>query len=379
MSDSENQKTNCVGEADTEIKEETLSQSSFDESQSDERDNKPLVSLCVIALNEENNLGRLFENILQQDYEHSNIEVVLVDSGSTDDTKNMMQAFAEKNSRFACVKVLDNLGRIQASGWNTAISNSSGELIIRVDAHAIIPPNFVSENVKCISDGESVCGGRRINVIDGDSFGKKVLLMAENSMFGSGVATYRSSDKKQYVKTIAHACYKKEVFDAVGLFNEKLLRSEDNELHYRIRKGGYKICMSDKIHSQYQTRATFKGMLKQKWGNGKWIGITSMRLTPKIFSLYHFIPLLFVLAALTCAVLFGISFIPVIPWWLCLPFAVGVGLYLLIDVMLTLNSCKDYKEWRGIFVLPFLFPLLHFAYGLGTLQGVLVSPFKKVK
>ena len=334
-----------------------------------------LVSLCVIALNEEKNIGRLFDNILAQDYDHSKIEIVLVDSGSEDNTKNMMQKFANETLGFYDIKVLDNKDRIQPTGWNVAINNSIGDLIIRVDAHAIIPNNFVRENVNCIKSGESVCGGRRINIIDGKSFGKKVLLMAENSMFGSGVGTYRSSDKKQYVKTVAHACYKREVFENVGIFNEKLLRSEDNELHYRIRKHGYKICMSDRIFSEYQTRATLKGMLKQKWGNGKWIGITSMRLTPKIFSLYHFIPLLFVLTALACAVIFGISFFTAIPWWLCLPFAIGVGSYLMIDILLTLKSCKDYKEWRAIFILPFIFPLLHFAYGLGTLKGIFISPF----
>ncbi len=353
-----------------------IEEQSFDEYiKMQERENNTLVSLCVIALNEEKNIGRLFDNILSQDYDHSMIEVVLVDSGSTDNTKTMMQEFANETKGYYDIKVLDNVGKIQPTGWNVAITNSLGELIIRVDAHAIIPNDFVSENVNCIQSGESICGGRRINIIEGENFGKKVLLMAENSMFGSGVATYRSSNKKQYVKTVAHACYKREVFENVGLFNEHLLRSEDNELHYRIRKGGYKICMSDRICSQYQTRATLKGMLKQKYGNGKWIGITTMRLTPKIFSLYHFIPMLFVAVALACAVLFGISFVPSVPWWLCLPFIIGVAVYLLLDLLLTLKSCKDYKEWRGIFVLPILFPLLHFAYGLGTIQGIIIGPF----
>lgn len=339
------------------------------------RVNGDLVSLCVIALNEERNIGRLFDNILAQDYDHSKIEVILVDSGSTDATKAMMQNFAQNTLGFYDIKVLDNVGKIQPTGWNVAIRNSVGDLIIRVDAHAIIPSDFVKENVACIESGENVCGGRRINIIEGEHFGKKILLMAENSMFGSGVATYRNSDKKQYVKTIAHACYKREVFDKVGLFNEKLLRSEDNELHYRIRKNGYRICMSDRISSEYQTRTTLKGMLKQKWGNGKWIGITSVRLTPKIFSLYHFIPLLFALVALACAALFGISFFPAAPWWVGAPFVLGVGLYLCIDMLLTLKSCLDYKEWRAIFILPFVFPLLHFSYGLGTMHGILVSPF----
>ena len=237
------------------------------------------VSLCVIALNEQENIGDLFADITKQTYDHAKTEIVLVDSGSEDDTRKMMSEF-KRDSDFASVKILDNPLKIQAGGWNTAITNASGELIIRVDAHARIPEDFVQENVNCIDSGEDVCGGRRINVIKGDSVGKKILLMAENSMFGSGVAAYRNSDKKQYVKTVAHACYKQEVFRKCGLFNTGLLRSEDNEMHYRIRKNGYKICMSDKIHSRYLTRASLKGMLKQKWGNGKWIGITAVRKTP---------------------------------------------------------------------------------------------------
>lgn len=337
------------------------------------------VSLCVIALNEEENIGELFSNIEAQDFDHAQTEIVLVDSGSSDATKQMMYDFKDTHKDFASVQVLDNKGKIQASGWNVAIKNAQGQLIIRVDAHAIIPNNFVSENVRCIESGEDVCGGRRINVIKGDSKIKKILLMAENSMFGSGVATYRNSDKKQYVKTVAHACYKREVFEKAGLFNEGLLRSEDNEMHYRIRQNGYKICMSDKINSQYQTRATLKGMLKQKWGNGKWIGITSVRKTPAVFSLYHFVPCVFALTALACLLLFAISFIPAVPWWLCLPFICGVAVYLLLDIFLTIKSCKDYKEWSGLFVLPVLFPLLHFSYGIGTIWGIIVSPFVKVK
>lgn len=337
------------------------------------------VSLCVIALNEQDNIGALFENIEQQTFDHALTEIVLVDSGSTDETKRMMFDFKEKHIDFANVQVLDNPGKIQASGWNVAIKNAKGELIIRVDAHALIPQNFVEENVACIDSGEDVCGGRRVNVIKGENKGKKILLMAENSMFGSGVATYRNSDKKQYVKTVAHACYKRSVFEKVGLFNETLLRSEDNEMHYRIRQHGYKICMSDRIYSEYQTRATLKGMLKQKWGNGKWIGITAVRKTPSIFSLYHFIPCFFALAAMACFVLFVLSFIPSVPWWLCLPFICGVALYLCIDLLLTVKSCKDYKEWVGLFALPILFPLLHFAYGFGTVWGIISAPFVKIE
>lgn len=336
------------------------------------------VSLCVIALNEEKNIGRLLSDIAAQDYPHEDIEVLLVDGLSTDNTKAIMTDFRELNTDFDRIEILDNPKKIQAAAWNIAINNSRGDVVIRVDAHALIPADFVRMNVQCIKSGETVCGGRRINVIDDVSRGKKLLLMAENSMFGSGVATYRRTNDRRYVKTLAHACYRREVFDQVGLFNEKLLRSEDNELHYRIRKNGYRFCMDGNIYSEYQTRNSLCGMIKQKYGNGKWIGITS-KISPRIFSLYHFVPFLFLISQLLFLSLFIIGLIVPGLFLLMLPYVIETGAYILLDILLSVKSAITYKMPLGVIVLPFLFPLLHFAYGLGTFVGFLKLPFVNVE
>lgn len=337
------------------------------------------VSLCVIAFNEENYLEDLMENILSQDYPHAKIEIIYVDGRSLDNTKEIMLSFQKNNiTEFKNIKILDNEKRIQSSGWNIAINASEEEVVIRVDAHALIPEDFVSKNVECIESGENICGGKRTNIIKGTSKRKKILLMAENSMFGSGVATYRHSGKKQYVKTLAHACYRKSVFDDVGLFNEKLLRSEDNELHYRMRKKGYRFCLSDDISTEYQTRSTFGSMVKQKFGNGKWVGITS-KISPKIFSIYHYIPFVLLFIAVCSLFLFIIPFFKNQLWGLGIPFVLGAGLYVCVDILLSFKSALDYKEPLGILVLPFLFPVLHFAYGIGTLVGFIKMPFVKLK
>lgn len=332
------------------------------------------VTLGIIALNEQDNIDNLFENVLNQTFPKSDTEVVLVDGGSTDETKHMMLDFAEKHNEYWHVKVLDNPKRIQPAGWNVVINNAEGDVIIRVDAHAMIPDNFIENNVKCIEGGESVCGGIRNNVIKSDKISKKLLNMAENSMFGSGIASFRRGSSKKYVNTIASACYKKTVFDEVGLFDDRLVRAEDNDMHYRIRKAGYRLCMSDDIHSDYLTRPTLKGMIKQKYGNGKYIGIASIIKTRKMFSLYHFIPLLFVIGlfVVTAMLIPGIVMWDNL-WWLCLPFVAAVGAYVLLDVLLSIKSSVSYKQPAGIFVLPFIFPLLHIAYGLGTVAGLLTA------
>ena len=336
-----------------------------------------LVTVGIIAKNEEKHIGTILEQLKNQTYSHDKIEVILVNSMSTDTTKNIMNSFA-KTKEFFGVKIFDNPKQTQASSWNIVIENASGDLIIRLDAHSLIPKDFVEQNVACIDSGESVCGGHRVNIISGNGLSEKILLAAENSMFGSSVAKYRNDSEDVYVKTIPHACYKKEVFEKCGVFNENLLRSEDNEMHFRIRQNGYKIRMSTKIYSEYQTRATLSGMLKQKYGNGKWIGITSMKETPSIFSLYHFVPLAFVLAAILATILLCVSIISWSSlWFLSIPFFAGVLVYALLDLALSIKGAKDNGILLAIAPLFILFPLLHFSYGFGTLNGIIMAPFMK--
>ena len=126
-------------------------------------------------------------------------------------------------------------------------------------------------------------------------------------MFGSSAASYRRSEKKSYVKSVFHGAYKREVFDNVGGFDEQLGRTEDNEIHYRIRKAGYKICYSPDIISYQHTRSTLKGMLKQKYGNGYWVALT-LKVCPGCLSFYHFVPLCFVIGIIGVSILKAIGY-----------------------------------------------------------------------
>ena len=122
------------------------------------------VSLCMIAYNEANALKGLFKDISLQDYPHENIEVVFVDSMSTDGTYEMMERFKNEGYNFWDVKIVRCAKKNQAFSWNAALMTARGDIIIRVDAHARIPRNFVSRNVYNINQGEDVVGGGRPNM-----------------------------------------------------------------------------------------------------------------------------------------------------------------------------------------------------------------------
>ena len=325
-----------------------------------------IISFAVVAYNEEETLPRLLEDLRNQDYPHEKIEVLLIDSMSSDSTWQIMQDFAENNKDFLKVLTLKNEKKTLPFGCNVALKNYSGQAIVRIDAHASIPMDFISKNVRLLQSGESVCGGKRPNIIDEDPPWKNTLLLAEQSMFGSGISVYRSSDKKRYVSSIFHGMYRREVYDKVGLYNELLTRTEDNDMSYRITEAGYKICYDPDIISYQHTRNTLYKMLRQKYLNGYWIGKT-MGINHKCFSLFHFVPLAFVLGIILTTVLafLGFPILSALMWAVYGLLVIGISV---IEIVKRPFSPTN-------LLLPVLFFLLHTSYGIGTLKGIIEMPF----
>lgn len=336
------------------------------------------VSLCIIAYNEQSALPKLLDDIVAQTFPKDKTELVFVDSASTDMTHDIFFEYGERHSgEYMSVQLLDNPARDQASGWNTAISAAKGDIIIRIDAHASIPADFVEKNEALIRSGEYVCGGARPSMIEEPTRYREMLLTAESSMFGSSIAGYRrKSTGKRYVSSLFHGAYRREVFEKVGGFNTDLGRTEDNELHYRIRQNGFKICCSDEIISYQHIRPTLGGMIAQKYGNGKWIGLT-VGVCPKCLSLFHFVPFVFVAAVLICTAVGIYGSITGIPWlWMCE--ATLWSLYLVADLLMSaaaVLTAEKLSAWQ--LCLPLVFPVLHLSYGTGTLFGLVMMPFWK--
>ena len=325
----------------------------------------------MIAYNEAEAVQGLFSDISLLEYPHRKIEVVFVDSMSTDGTYEKMCEFRDTDYGFLDVKIVRRPKLNQASSWNAALSTATGDVIIRVDAHARIPRNFVSRNVYNLRQGENVVGGGRPNISSDVSPWKLTLLAAEDSLFGSSVAAYRRpAVQKEYMDSLFHAAYRREVIAAVGGFNEDLGRTEDNEFHYRIRMAGFKMCCCPDIISYQHSRNTLKHMMWQKYSNGRWIGLTVSE-CPGCLSYFHFAPflLLMMIFALTAVALFGFPN----------PLFMLLLVYGMFDVVNTVGCFTMKNVQPQFFLLPFIFPLLHVAYGLGTLVGLLQIPFWKRK
>ncbi|MBQ4284322.1 MAG: glycosyltransferase family 2 protein [Lachnospira sp.] len=332
------------------------------------------ITVCVIAYNEEKTIRGILQDIDAQDYDHSMMEIILVDSASTDGTKAIMEEFAI-SSDYSRVQVLDNPKRTLPCGWNVALSAYTGEAIIKVDAHASIPKDFVSKNVIWLKSGENIVGGERPNIVDNPTDWKNTLYLAETSMFGSSIAPYRNNPGMSYVNSLFHAAYRREVFEDVGGFNEHLARTEDNEIHYRMRLAGYKLLFAPDIRSYQHIRGTLGSMLRQKYQNGYWIGLTT-GVCPKCLSLYHYVPFLFVLAIILSVP--GTVINALLPLYNVVGLLTGImwGLYWLLAIVMAVFAVVKAKEKRNItnLCLPFLFLMLHMSYGVGTLVGFIKLP-----
>ena len=320
-----------------------------------------LVSVIIGLLNEEKFLPRLIEDFKKQTYDHDEIELIFIDGMSKDSSWKILEDFKNSNHDFYDVVLLKNPKVILSAGMNVGIKAARGECILKVDCHSHITDNFIENNVKIIEEGEDVCGGPRPNIIENaDNFSKTLLLVEEN-MFGSGIADYRKKTTKKYVSSVFQGMYKKSIFDKIGLLDEKVGRVEDNELHYRIRKNGYKIRYSNDILSYQYTRPTLKRMLKQKYSNGYWIGKVS-HIYPKAFSIFHFVPLAFVLA-----IIFSLCMIPITSIFIVLLSSI----YFLFTILITIMTIINNKFNVTILLMPIILFLIHVYYGVGTLVGLI--------
>lgn len=181
-----------------------------------------------------------------------------------------------------------------------------------------------------------------------------------SSPFGIGNSKFRYSDKSQYTDTVAFGLYKKEIFEKVGYFDETLERNQDNNMHNRIRKAGYKFYFNPEIESEYYVRNNLKKMLRQGFLNGKW-NIIVFKQDKKSLSIRHLIPLLFVLSIIMMTIL---SFIHKMFLYL---FAIEMLLYIVLGLVFAVKKTKNIME---MFKMLLYFFLLHISYGIGSLISI---------
>ncbi|HPN33618.1 MAG TPA: glycosyltransferase family 2 protein [bacterium] len=323
----------------------------------------PFITVIMPIRNEEAYIGKALESIREQDYPSDRYEVLIVDGMSNDRTRQIVE---EEMRTLPQARLLDNPHRIVPHALNLGLANSRGDVILRVDGHVVLERNYFSLCIAYLqSQPDAACVGGVIASVNTTFIGEAIAL-AMASPFGVGNSYFRTrgpGDPEGFVDSVAFGAYRREVFDQIGVFDEELVRCQDDEFNYRLRKHGGKIFLTPRIRSTYYSRTRLGLLWRQYFQYGLWkIRVLQKHLT--MMQLRQFVPPVFVLS------LFGS--LALAPVWRPARIAAAciVGAYLAASAAFAVRVGRK-KGFRFTAVLPIIFLILHLSYGLGFLYGMI--------
>ena len=329
----------------------------------------PFISLIMPLRNEEAFIERGLSSVLEQDYPADRMEILIADGMSSDDTRERILKILD--GRFMSVSrprstviILDNIVKIVPAGLNIALRQAKGEIIIRVDGHTVVSPDYVHQCVQALQRTHADNVGGRMNAVGINSFGK-VVALATSTPFGIGSGRFHYSDKEEWVDTVYLGTWPRRVFEEIGLFDEELVRDQDDEFNFRLREHGGRILLCSAIKSNYTVRSTPAALWKQYYQYGFW-KVRVLQKHPRQMSLRQFMPPAFVLALLLSLLLALFALLRPMVYQFS---AIIPLLYLLANLLASLCTASQ-RGWKYLFLLPFIYAILHLSYGSGFFVGV---------
>ena len=324
-----------------------------------------MISVIVPIRNEKQFIRATLDSILQQSV-NGPTEILIAEGMSTDGTREIIKEYQSKNPS---ILLVDNPEKIVPTGFNRALSIAKGNVIIRIDGHAIINSNYINQCIKVLEKTGADCvGGPILNSSNGIT-GKSIDI-AQSSKFGVGGVRFREKIKKgEYVDTLAFGAYKRNVFKKLGGYDEELIRNQDDEFNFRLIQSGGRIWLDPSIQSFYYPRTSLSKLFNQYFQYG-FFKVRVIQKRKGLASFRHAIPLIFILS------LFGAFFYYLI-YKVEIPFLLISSSYISLSILASLNQfIRNLNNWKSALILPIVSSTMHFAYGFGSILGLCYFLFK---
>lgn len=318
-----------------------------------------MISVICPIYNEEKYIGKCIESIMEQDYPKDDMEVLFVDGMSTDRTREIIVSYLPSCSY---LYVLDNPQRIVPYAMNIGIKAAKGDVIIRLDAHAFYPKNYFSELVYQLEKLKADNVGAVCRTLPANDTPKcRAIAAALSSSFGMGNSYFRiGANKIMQVDTVPFGCYRKDVFDRIGLYDTDLVRNQDDELNARLVKHGGKIYLLPNLVVDYFARDAIKKTGKMFYQYGLYKPLVNKKLGSPA-TLRQFFPVAFVLGI----ILGGI--VGLVNHYLLVIYSFVLILYILLALLFSMKSSRSITQISYQLCTYFV---IHWNYGWGYLVGL---------
>ena len=320
----------------------------------------PVVSLILPIRNEAEYILATLQSITHQDYPLDRMEILVVDGMSTDSTRNIVENFIHANPALN-LEMLVNPKKIVPPALNIGIKQSTGEYILWLSGHSELPEYYVSTVVEYLQRGDvQNVGGQVVPV--GRTYLERAIAMAISSPFFIGNSYFRYGEEERLVDTVFPGAFPREIFDEVGYFDEELVRHQDYDFNLRLRNAGGKILYVPNLKVKYFPRSSMRALFKQYFQYGVW----KVRVTQKsrqAFRIRHLAPTTLVFGFLIASLL--ALFVPSLRFY----YGIGLGLYLLGTVVVSLLVSWQNKTWKYLPALPVIFSAIQFGWGSGFWWG----------
>jgi len=279
---------------------------------------------------------------------------------SEDDTREKISEFQKA---YPQINVFDNPVGIVPTALNILIPRAKGEILIRVDGHCVIAPDYITNCVAHLQEDQVDGVGGPMHSIGEDHI-SKVIAIAMSSKFGVGGSSFRTeTGETKLADTVPFPAYTRAIIDKVGLYDEELVRNQDDDYNYRIRKAGGKILLAADVRSTYYSRGTLKKLWHQFFQYG-FYKVRVMQKNPHQMCLRQFVPLTFVIS------IFLLILIALFVPWGWIPLLVIVSLYFIINLLVSFFTISK-SGFGKLMILPLIFATIHVGYGLGFLIGLI--------
>lgn len=318
----------------------------------------PLVSVLVPCRNERDHIEGFLDDLARQEDLPGPVEVLILDGMSDDGTREILTTRAEADSR---VRLLDNPQRIVPTGLNRGIEQARGEYVVRMDVHTRYAADYIAACIQTLVEtgADNVGGAART---EAEGVLPRAIAAAYASPFAVGGARFHFEDHEGEVDTVTYGCWRRQTLLDLGLFDESLVRNQDDELNLRLKRRGGRIWQSARIRSWYRPRGSLRQLFRQYFQYGFWkVAVIRKHRIPA--SWRHLVPSAFVASM-------GLGILASLVWpparWVLLAETLAYLTFLVLGtVRIASRRGWDLAPW-----IPLVIACFHVSYGSGSLWGL---------